>query len=193
MNFDVKSVIFIFTVINGNINLLIKDNNFIEINCTQELDLLSHKYVCENIGIENIDLNQVYTYSKKEDEKIYINVLYVGLVNIDLIKLKAGFEFTQLQDLYRNNIYIEKSLEYLRKYLTLNDSIIKIYPNEFSLPEIQKLYESLLGVKIDRRNFRKKLINQDIIEPLGELSSGKMGRPASLYRFKKTDEQKILI
>ena len=83
-------------------------------------------------------------------------------------------------------------MEYLRKNLVLNSTIKKLYPKEFVLPEIQKIYENLLNKKYDRRNFRKRLIKMDIIEDLNKMSLNKKGRPAKLYRFKDITEDKIL-
>ena len=98
----------------------------------------------------------------------------------------------ELDKFDKNNIYINKSIEYLKKYLTLNSTIKKLYPNEFILPEIQKIYEDLLDKKYDTRTFRKKLIKLDVIEDLDKINSSKNGRPAKLYRFKEIKEDKVL-
>ena len=54
---------------------------------------------------------------------------------------------------------------------------------EFTLPELQKVYETLLGKNLDRRNFRKKLLNDGIIEDIHKdaLFNGK--KPAKMYKF----------
>ena len=100
--------------------------------------------------------------------------------------------FRELDKLDKENIYINKSIECLKKELILNSTIKKLYPKEFVLPEIQKIYEDLLDKKYDRRNFRKKLIKLDVIEDLDKISSNKTGRPAKLYRFKEIKEDKVL-
>ena len=67
----------------------------------------------------------------------------------------------------------------------LNSNILKgLLPEEFTLPELQKVYETLLNKKLDRRNFRKKLLNDGIICDVKKdaLFNGK--KPAKLYRFK---------
>ena len=51
-------------------------------------------------------------------------------------------------------------------------------------PELQKIFELILGQELDRRNFRKKLISLDLIEDTNEFNIGCNGRPAKLYRFK---------
>ena len=59
-----------------------------------------------------------------------------------------------------------------------------MFPSDFTLPEIQKVYEKLFNLNIDRRNFRKRFIKLDMIEETGEYSDSLNGRPAKLYRFK---------
>ena len=83
-------------------------------------------------------------------------------------------------------------IECLKRDLVLNSTIKKLYPEEFVLPEIQKIYEELLEKKYDRRNFRKKLIKLDVIECLEKVSTNKNGRPAKLYKFKDIVEDKCL-
>lgn len=192
MNIEVKSIINIFTIIDGKINLLVKDNNLIEINCLDELDFINNNYIKDNIDIKDLNLKQCYTFSKKENDNLKLTVLYIDIINIDSIELNDKFSFVEINKLDKNDIYINKSIEYLKKEIILNSTIKRLYPGEFILPEIQKIYEQLLGKKYDRRNFRKKLIKLDIIEDLYKISSNKTGRPAKLYKFKEIKEDKIL-
>ena len=190
MDITVRCIINIFTIIDGNINLLVKNNNeLIKIDCLDNFDIVCNKYIKENIDIKNLNLKQVYTFSKKSD-KLNIDVLYIDIINVDSIKLNNKFKFIELNKL--NNKYVNKSIEYLKRELVLNSTIKKLYPNEFILPEIQKIYENLLDKKYDRRNFRKRLIKLDVIEDLEKFCVNKAGRPAKLYKFKDFDEDKIL-
>lgn len=61
--------------------------------------------------------------------------------------------------------------------------LIKFFPSDFTLPEFQSFYENVLGMKIDRRNFRKKIITQNLVIDTGEKTSSGTGRPGTLYRF----------
>ena len=75
-----------------------------------------------------------------------------------------------------------------KKYLT-NPVMLKIFfPSDFTLPELQIVYEQILGKKLDRRNFRKMILNLDILEDTNYKTNNKMGRPAKLYRFKDSEE-----
>ena len=191
MEIIVDSIINIFTVVDGRIKLIVdKDNNLLKVNCTDDLDLVCNKYINDNLNINNLNLRQCYTFSKKEEDKYNITVLYVDIVNFDSIKLNGEYKLIDIDLL--DNIYLTKSIDWLRKELVFNSSIKRLYSKEFILPEIQKIYEKLLNKSYDRRNFRKKLIKLDVIEDLNKYSSSKTGRPAKLYRFKDIKEDKIL-
>lgn len=188
----VNNVYAIYTSIDGKINLITKNNNLFITDCNEEIDEFNKKYIKNNINIDSINLKQCYTFSKKNKDCLEISILFVDIVNYKDIDNK-DFNFIPFDKLDLNNKYINKSLEYLKLYLKFYSSIKRLYPNEFILPEIQKLYEDLLGKKYDRRNFRKKLMQLDIIEDLNKLSDNKLGRPAKLYKFKELDIDKILL
>ena len=192
MNIEVKNIINIFTIIDGKINLLVKNNKLIQIDCLDELDLVNDNYIKDNLDIKDLKLKQSYTFSKKEGDKLKLTILYIDIINIDNIKLSDSYSFIEINKLDKNNIYINKSIEYLKKEIIVNSTIKRLYPKEFVLPEIQKIYEELLEKKYDRRNFRKKLIKLDVIEDLDKISSNKTGRPAKLYKFKEINEDKVL-
>ena len=190
MEVVVKSLIGIFTVVEGKIYLLMEGNNLFNITCNDNVELENQRFIENNLNIENLDLKQCYTFSEKEDDKLVISILYSDIVNYNSIKLN-NFVLMPIDEVNKD-IYINKLIECLKKDLVLNSTIKKLYPEEFVLPEIQKIYEELLEKKYDRRNFRKKLIKLDVIEDLNKISENKKGRPAKLYRFKDITEDKIL-
>lgn len=188
MNIVVKSLIGIFTIIDGKIYLL--GDKLINITCTDIVEKENTKYINKYFNIDNLDLKQCYTFSEKKDNELVISILYMDIINYSNIKDKNVL-YMPITDL-DSDIYVNKIIDSLRKYMVLNSTIKKLYPNEFVLPEIQKIYEDLLGKKFDRRNFRKKLIKLDIIEDLDKMSDNKKGRPAKLYKFKEIIEDKSL-
>lgn len=190
MEVIVKSLIGVFTVVDGKISLLMDNNNLFSITCSDNVEEENKKFLENNLNIDNLNLKQCYTFSEKKDDKLYISILYTDIVNYNNIKCN-NFTLKHIDNI-EENIYINKLLEYLKKDLVLNSTIKKLYPSEFVLPEIQKIYEDLLNKKYDRRNFRKRLIKLDVIEDLNKISENKKGRPAKLYRFKDITEDKIL-
>ena len=190
MEVIVKSLIGIFTIVDGKIYLLMEGNNLFNITCGDNVELENQRFIEDNLNIENLDLKQCYTFSEKEDDKLVISILYSDIINYNSIKLN-NFVLMPIDEVNKD-IYINKLIECLKRDLVLNSTIKKLYPEEFVLPEIQKIYEELLEKKYDRRNFRKKLIKLDVIEDLNKISENKKGRPAKFYRFKDITEDKIL-
>ena len=190
MEVIVKSLIGIFSIVDGKINLLTDNQKLLTIICNNNVEEENKLFIDNNLNIEGLSLKQCYTFSSKEDNKLVISILYSDIVNYDSIKSNK-FVLIPIEKLNKD-IYIDKLIECLKKDLVLNSTIKKLYPNEFVLPEIQKIYEDILTKKYDRRNFRKKLIKLDVIEDLNKMSENKKGRPAKLYRFKDITEDKIL-
>jgi 8-oxo-dGTP diphosphatase len=60
-----------------------------------------------------------------------------------------------------------------------------LLPPEFTLADLQSVYEQGLGEALDKRNFRKKVLSMDIIEPTGRKRKSEQSRPAMLYKAVK--------
>ena len=121
----------------------------------------------EKTGIENIDLRLCGIFGRKNRSPVMrmIAISYIGIIDSNKVEIlkdtlktsNAGwFEMSKIPKLaYDHNEIVEKSVEYLKEKI-LNTSILKsLYPNGFTIPEIQKIYETILEKKLDRRNFRK--------------------------------------
>ena len=192
MNVFLKNLIAIFTVINGEINVLTKENMILSLDCDDDIEKVNFNYVKNNLDIETLNLKQCYTFSKRKENNLEISILYFDIVNYKYIKLKEGFKLVPLSNFNKEDIYMAKAIECLKSELSFTSTIKKIYPGEFKLTEIQRLYEEIFGKKYDRRNFRKKLLKLDLIEDLNKMSLNTTGRPAKLYRFKDFAENKLL-
>ena len=201
-----ETLIVIFTVDKGKIKILLmhkktepykrywvlpgsllSNNETLEDNITD--------VVCDTLGLPTMYIEQCYTFSqvnRYQDSRV-LAVSYIGLIdNITLVLKKQHREGIELEwfdinsipkTAYDHDQIITKLIEYLRKRIT-NSNILRIlFPSDFTLPELQKVYEQILNIKIDRRNFRKKLINLEYVVYTGDVNEGYMGRPAKLYRF----------
>ena len=69
--------------------------------------------------------------------------------------------------------------------------IFELLPDKFTINEVQEVYQSILSIEIDNRNFRRKLINKKYIIPLDEKQVGVSKKPAQLYMFSKDIYQKM--
>ena len=87
---------------------------------------------------------------------------------------------------------LNSSIEYLRSNTKIKPVGFNLLPEKFTLNQMQKLYEAIFDKKIDNRNFRRKIINLNILDKLEEKQSGVAHKPANYYRFNKNRYKKYL-
>ena len=124
-----------------------------------------------------------------------VAISYIGMVDIDKVNIlkdtlktsnAAWFTINDIPPLaYDHNEIIEDAIKKLKK-MVLSTNILKVFfPDGFTLPELQKIYESILEKKLDRRNFRKKLLNTNQIIPTEEEKIFEGKKKAKIYKFKE--------
>ena len=175
---------------------LLSNNETLEDNITD--------VVCDTLGLPTMYIEQCYTFSNlnRDPDNRVVATAFIGLIdNITLVLKKqerdeielAWFEINSIPKTgYDHDKIINKLVEYLKKRM-INSNILKIlFPSDFTLPELQRVYEQVLNTEIDRRNFRKKLVNLGYVIDTGDVNEGYMGRPAKLYRFNDELEERNL-
>lgn len=219
---SVDCVIFGFDFTHLNVLLvdrvLIDDHNGIEIfrDLTlagnhifeqEELDDAAARILYELTGLENIYLEQFYTFgspkriTRQNDKKWLIangrdpesrifTVGYYSLLATDKVTLQwkgrnvSWVPVSDITELAFDHLDIlQKALNALRKKL-INEPIgFELLPAKFTLSQLQRLYEVILGVQLDKRNFRKKISRMNYLIPLEEKQKGVAHKPARLYVF----------
>lgn len=143
------------------------------------------------IDCQHVYLEQLYTYGDpgRTAGQRHIRVVYFALVPSSLRRnsgnsLMCWFRIDSLPALAHDHAEITTyALRRLRYKLEYSAAGFQLLPDEFTLPELQQTYESVLGEKLDKRNFRRRILQAGIIEPTAHLRSGE-GRPARLYRYR---------
>ena len=79
---------------------------------------------------------------------------------------------------------LEYALMRIRNKIQYTNAVWSILPENFTLGEIQNVYEIIWGRKTDKRNFRKKILSLGLLKPAGKMKKGFRQRPAKLYAFK---------
>jgi 8-oxo-dGTP diphosphatase len=124
--------------------------------------------------------------------KRFVTICYLALVDFNKIKLQPtqfmeAAEWLPIEKakvLAMDHSEIVKSArESLAKELPHTPIASNLLPKKFTLPDLQALVEAIIGKTIDRPNFRRKILNSDLIVKVGQDNSGKR-RPADLYSFK---------
>ncbi|MBA3602765.1 MAG: NUDIX hydrolase [Parachlamydiaceae bacterium] len=148
----------------------------------------------EETGIRDVYLEEFGVFSKRgrDPRGPTITVAFFALIDSTQCKLTAtaDAEVAQWWPAYEipdlafdhNEIY-NKALTALRIALKTKPIAFKLLPKEFTLTELQNLYEQVFAVTLDKRNFRKKALEIESIVATKNKTAGHRQRPALLYRY----------
>lgn len=146
----------------------------------------------DKAGIKDIYKEQLYTFSEidRDPRGRVVSVAYLALTS-DVSELGETGVPTQWISLhhapdlaYDHNLITKIARERLQNKLMYTDIARHLMPEDFTLSDLQKTYEVVLGDKLDKRNFRKRILALDQLEETGEVAKRGVMRPAALYRFK---------
>jgi len=146
----------------------------------------------DETGLADVFLEQLYTFSDL-DGRGSVAVAYFALVDSSKALLAqrsewppAWFPVANLPPLaFRNDEVIDYALRRLRAKLSYSNVAYSLLPEEFTLSQLQATYEAILGRRLDKRNFRKRVTSLGLVEPTGRRSGSGRHRPAQLYRFRE--------
>ena len=159
--------------------------------------------VTNQAGLSNLVYEQCSVFSELDrvPNKRVVGVSLISIVDEIKVKLhqeKTSYEISwfsidKLPKIgYDHSRVFDSAIAQLKGKLNQSRTLQQIFPSDFTLPEIQKVYEQILTKELDRRNFRKKFLKLDLIEETGDKAPSVTGRPAKLYRFKQDIENVIL-
>ncbi len=166
----------------------------------ESLEEAARRELWEETGIENVFLEQLYTFGEvdRDPRDRIVTVAYYALVNLWEYRIKATtdasdaawFPVTQLPPLaFDHDKIVQVALNRLKGKVRYEPIGFELLPKKFTLSQLQKLYEAVLGQQLDKRNFRKKILKMDLLMALDETQKDVSHRAARFYQF---DEQKYL-
>lgn len=129
---------------------------------------------------------------RKDPEARVITVGYFSLIKPENFKLAASSFARKAEWINMENVpelafdhdnILAKGLEALKNKMRNHPVGFELLPKKFSLGQLQHLYQTVLGVTIDKRNFRRKILKLGILNPLNEQQKGVAHKPAKLFRF----------
>lgn len=166
------------------------------IRLSENLDNAALRILKEKTNVENIYLEQLYTFGDplRYPSSRVITCAYFALIRSDDIKLSfdnsQGITEVQWHEVYNlptlafdHKEIIEYSLKRMRERLEFCPIAFQLLPEKFTLTELQKSYELILDMKLDKRNFRKKVLTGSVLKELNEYTKVGSKRPARLYSF----------
>jgi len=147
-------------------------------------------------GVSNIYLEQLKVFGEtgRYPTKRVITIAYYALVNPENYTLHPGFtaadaqwfkisEVTQLP--YDHQNILHDGLSSLKHKVRHEPIGFNLIPKKFTLLQLQELYEAILDRKLDKPNFRRKLMKMNLLEPCEEKQTEVSHRAANLFRFDK--------
>lgn len=204
----------IFTIINGELCVLLikmklKLANFWAlpgglINNNETADEAVRRILKQQTSVNNVYLEQLYTFSKIDRDPFnrVVSIAYFALIPAENVVLKTSPKYAdvrwwktkELPDLAYDHKKIAKySQKRLQWKVTYTNVIWSLLPGEFSLSQLQNVYESVLGKMLDKRNFRKKILGLYIIKETGNREINGAHRPAKLYKFTSKEPKNVEI
>ena len=165
------------------------------INLDESLEEGARRELVEETGVSDVYLEQLYTFGEpdRDPRERVITVAWYALIPTDEIDIKAGSDaegvsWIGMQELpelaFDHPAIIDMAYERLSAKLDYSTIAFQFMPREFTLSELQHVYEVILRERMDKRNFRKRILGLDLIEETGKDKRDGAHRPARLYRVK---------
>lgn len=157
----------------------------------------------EETGVSGVWLEQLYSFGApdRDPRERVITVAYYALIPSDRLEIRAAtdaeavgwFALDELPELaFDHPEIVAMAHERLAAKLDYSTIAFQFMPAQFTLSELQRVYEIILGQEIDKRNFRKWVLALEQIEETGEQRREGAHRPAMLYRVREPGEVKII-
>jgi 8-oxo-dGTP diphosphatase len=158
----------------------------------EDLEAAAYRILKQRTGLDDVYLEQVHTFGAvgRHLGGRVVTVAYCSLINVQHHKLKILDNELHWHDIDRiSELAFDHQQIFETCYCRLQKRVqehplgFSLLPNKFSLRELQNLYEAILGIKLDRRNFRKKFFAMDFLVDIDETEQNVPHRPGKLYRF----------
>lgn len=164
----------------------------------ETLDEAARRELQEETSLERVFLEQLYTFGAidRDPRERVITVAYYALVRLSDHRVQAAtdardavwFAMDDLPSLaFDHDQILETAHLRLQGKVRYQPIGFELLPPKFSLTQLQKLYEIVLGRALDKRNFRKKILGMGVLEELDEVEKDVAHRAARLYRFNRKE------
>jgi 8-oxo-dGTP diphosphatase len=167
----------------------------------ETVDEAARRVLISKTGFLDVFLEQVQVFSAVDRHPLgrVITVAYYSLIKIDdqhlaHIGRNSNLRWVEVKKIrslaFDHYNIMHTCLRKLQKQLRELPIGFNLLPKKFSLLQLQRLYEVILDVELDKRNFRRKLKSMGILKDLGELEVSVSHRPAKLYSFDRSSYER---
>ncbi len=182
------------------------------VNDSEDLNQAASRVLHELTGLQGIYLQQFQAFgdplriSKPKDrnwlrgvrqdpDARVITVAYMALIDSKKVQLQPGsfskeamwIPISEIPELaFDHNEIYESALMALRERIQIQPIAFELLPEKFTMADLQSLYETILERDLDKRNFRRKMLNSGILLPLTEKQLGVSNKPARFYSYNRS-------
>lgn len=164
------------------------------INKRESTDDAAHRLLNELTALDQIYLEQLKAFGNPDRFPLrrVITIGYYALIKREDYNIKAGFtasdakwyKINEIPDLiYDHNEILTYSLKHLRSRVRQAPIGFELLPEKFTLLQLMHLYEEILGIEMDKSNFRRKILHMKLLVALDEKQQDVSHRAAQLYKF----------
>jgi 8-oxo-dGTP diphosphatase len=162
------------------------------VNPNEDLSAAAYRILKQRTGLNDLYLEQVETFGSvgRHPAGRVVTVAYCSLINVQHHKLRILENDLHWHDIksatelaFDHQDIFDACYNRLQKRIQEHPLGFNLLPKKFSLRELQNLYEAILDIKLDRRNFRKKFFSMDFLIDTGEMEQDVPHRPGKLYKF----------
>jgi 8-oxo-dGTP diphosphatase len=169
---------------------------------SETLDSAAIRVLEETSNVRNIYLEQVQTFSEVDrfPERRVVTTSYFALINPDKHSIKPGVDTTDVKwfpiaDIphmpFDHAKIFSYALSSLQKRVRYKPIGFELLPRKFTLTQLQSLYETILNVSLDKRNFRKKILGTKLLVQLDEFQKGVAHRAPRLFQFDNKNYKRL--
>ncbi len=168
----------------------------------ESIDEAARRVIQEYTGLDGIHIEQVGAYGEVNRDlgSRVISIAYYALINIeqfdDELNKEQGSEWININEvghlILDHNQMLKDAIKILRKRAATRPVGFNLLPEKFTLPQLQSLYEAIYQTDIDKRNFRKRIQQMNILEKMDEKDKSTSKKGAFLYTFNKEKYDQLL-
>jgi 8-oxo-dGTP diphosphatase len=164
----------------------------------EDIETASYRILKERTGMDDVYLEQVGAFGSldRHPSGRVITIAYYSLIDIKHHRMQLNnnelnwYPVNSIKKLaFDHKLILDSCLKRLQQQVMDHPIVFNLLPEKFSLRQLQELYEAILGIQLDRRNFRKKIAIKEWLQDLDEMENDVPHRPGKLYKL-KTEHRK---
>jgi len=167
----------------------------------ESLDKAASRILRKLTGLESVYMKQSFAYGETDRDPgdRVISVAYFALITIRDIKKELAEQngvswrsLSKLPDLiFDHPLMVKRALTDLQNQIKIRPVGFELLPEKFTLVQLQDLYEAIYQRKVDKRNFRKKILSMEILEKLDEKERETSKKGAYYYKFNQDSYERL--